>query len=125
MINKPLIHFQKKSSFENALKNGEITDKSLCFIKDAQEIYTHGQLYACHFGTNLNVDKIEADVENKGLKITFANNGTTIISLTDILDETYASITKIQQLQDIINTKQDKITSTYSEENEMWTLKNL
>ena len=28
MINKPLIHFQKKSSFENALNNGEITDKS-------------------------------------------------------------------------------------------------
>ena len=105
MINKPLIHFQKKSSFENALKNGEITDKSLCFIKDVQVIYTRGQLYDCHFGTNLNVDKIEADVENKGLKITFANNGTTIISLTDILDETYASITKIQQLQDIINTK--------------------
>lgn len=42
MINKPLIHFQKKSSFENALNNGEITDKSLCFIKDVQEIYTHG-----------------------------------------------------------------------------------
>ena len=59
MINKPLIHFQKKSSFENALNNGEITDKSLCFIKDVQEIYTHGQLYACHFGANLNVDKIE------------------------------------------------------------------
>ena len=125
MINKPLIHFQKKSSFENALNNGEITDKSLCFIKDVQEIYTHGQLYSCHFGANLNVDKIEADKENKGLKITFANNGTTIISLTDILDETYASITKIQQLQDTINTKQDKITSTYSEEDEMWTLKNL
>ena len=61
MINKPLIHFQKKSSFENALNNGEITDKSLCFIKDVQEIYTHGQLYSCHFGANLNVDKIEAD----------------------------------------------------------------
>jgi len=29
----------------------------------------------------MNVDKIEADKDNKGLKITFANNGTTIISL--------------------------------------------
>lgn len=125
MINKHLIHFQKKSSFDKALTNGEITDKSLCFIKDVQEIYTHGQLYSCHFGTNMNVDKIEADKENKGLKITFANNGTIIISLTDILDGIYASITKIQELQDIINTKQDKITSTYSEETEMWTLENL
>lgn len=125
MINKPLIHFQEKSSFDKALTNGEITDKSLCFIKDVQEIYTHGQLYSCHFGTNMNVDKIEADKENKGLKITFANNGTIIISLTDILDGVYASITKIQELQDIINTKQDKITSTYSEETEMWTLENL
>lgn len=125
MINKPLIHFQKKSSFDKALTNGEITDKSLCFIKDVQQIYTHGQLYSCHFGTNMNVDKIEADKENKGLKITFANNGTIIISLTDILDGVYASITKIQELQDIINTKQDKITSTYSEETEMWTLENL
>ena len=84
MINKPLIHFLTKSQFEKSLESGDLTDKSLCFIKDVQEIYTHGQLYSCHFGTNMNVDKIEADKEKKGLKITFANKGTTIISLQEI-----------------------------------------
>lgn len=125
MINKPLIHFATKVSFEKSLQNGDLTDKSLCFIKDAQEIYTHGQLYSCHFGTNMNVDKIEADKDNKGLKITFSNNGTTIISLQEILDNTYASITKIKEIEDILNTKQDKIKSSYNSNTETWTLENL
>lgn len=125
MINKPLIHFLTKSQFEKSLKSGDLTDTSLCFIKNTQEIYTHGQLYSCHFGDNLNVDKIEADKDQKSLKVTFANNGTTLISLTEILDGDYASITKVKELEDLINTKQDKIISSYNSNTETWALENL
>ena len=45
MINKKLIHFATKANF-NARK-AEIPDTSIAFIKDTQEIYTHGQLYNC------------------------------------------------------------------------------
>lgn len=46
-INKKFIHFNKKISFETELKNNNILDTSICFIKDSHEIYTHGQIYAC------------------------------------------------------------------------------
>lgn len=46
-INKKLIHFNNKTAFDKELKAGNILDKSIVFIKDSQEIYTHGQLYSC------------------------------------------------------------------------------
>ena len=46
-INKKLIHFSNKTAFDKELKAGNILDKSIVFIKDSQEIYTHGQLYSC------------------------------------------------------------------------------
>lgn len=45
MINKKLIHFNKRETFDTELKNGNIPDTSIVFIKDTQEIYTHGQIY--------------------------------------------------------------------------------
>lgn len=44
-INKKLIHFKKKSDF---IKNqSNLLETSIIFIKDTQEIWTHGQLYNC------------------------------------------------------------------------------
>ena len=48
-INKKLIHFKKGEDFDNSLKNGDILDTSIVFIKDRQQIYTHGQLYNCPY----------------------------------------------------------------------------
>ena len=45
-INKKLIHFQNKSTFNAQLKAGNLKDTSIVFIKDTQEIWTHGQLYS-------------------------------------------------------------------------------
>lgn len=45
-INKKLIHFNTKASFERELEAANILDTSICFIKDSQEIYTHGKLYS-------------------------------------------------------------------------------
>ena len=44
-INKKLIHFNKKEDFEREVANNNILDKSIVFIKDSKEIYTHGTIY--------------------------------------------------------------------------------
>ena len=48
-INKKLIHFKKKADFDTQLSAGNILDTSIVFIKDAKQIFTHGQLYPCPF----------------------------------------------------------------------------
>lgn len=59
-INKKLIHFNKKESFNTELANNNILNTSIVFIKDSKEIWTHGQLYA----TQLTAAEIEAIVAN-------------------------------------------------------------
>ena len=46
-INKKLIHFKLKSSFETELANNNLLDTSIVFIQETKEIWTHGQLYRC------------------------------------------------------------------------------
>lgn len=45
-INKKLIHFQKLATFKEQLAAKNILDTSIVFIKDAQQIWTHGQYYS-------------------------------------------------------------------------------
>lgn len=45
-INKKLIHFNRKEKFEEELGKGNILPTSIVFIKDTQEIWTHGQYYS-------------------------------------------------------------------------------
>lgn len=44
-IDKKLIHFNKRKEFDNRLANGDIKETSIVFIKDTQEIWTHGEFY--------------------------------------------------------------------------------
>ena len=41
MIDNNLIHFQRQSDFENA----EVDPKSIVFVKDSSNIYTHDEEY--------------------------------------------------------------------------------
>lgn len=45
MINKKLIHFNNKSTFDQKVKDGEILDTSIVFVKDSNIIHTHGEDY--------------------------------------------------------------------------------
>lgn len=46
---KKLYHFNEKSKFEE--KKSEIPETSIVFVKDSNEIYTHGNLYSfCNWG---------------------------------------------------------------------------
>lgn len=44
MVN--FIHYNKYSEFKTALDAGSLNDDSIIFIKDAKQIWTHGQLYS-------------------------------------------------------------------------------
>ena len=44
-INKKLIHFKTKQNFNGEVAKGNILDTSIVFIKDSQEIHTHGTTY--------------------------------------------------------------------------------
>lgn len=101
-ITKNLIHFNEKTKFEEKLANNEILDTSIVFIKDTQEIYTHGQLYKC------------ADPD-LSIYLTTTNAG-----------NTYATITTANGLQenidDVITDLQDyktTVASTYITPNEV------
>ena len=60
-INKKLIHFQTKANFDNQLASGNILDTSICFIKDANLIWTHGNFYD---GSSVDLSNIEASIQN-------------------------------------------------------------
>ena len=44
-INKKLVFFNKKEDFDNRNNAGDILDSSIVFVKDSNEIYTHGEEY--------------------------------------------------------------------------------
>lgn len=51
-INKKLIHFKTYQAFNQELEAGNILDTSIVWIKETQQIYTHGQFYNCSTGTD-------------------------------------------------------------------------
>lgn len=51
-INKKLIHFKTYQAFNKELEAGNILETSIVWIKDTQQIYTHGQFYNCSAGTD-------------------------------------------------------------------------
>ena len=46
-INKKLIHFKTYQAFNTELEAGNILETSIVWIKETQQIYTHGQFYNC------------------------------------------------------------------------------
>lgn len=72
-LNKKLIHFQKLADFNTQLAAGNILDTSIIFIKDAKQIYTHGQLYSCSY--------TESELQE------LLNNKADATDLTDILTQ--------------------------------------
>ena len=45
MISNTLVYFENKSTFEEELNSGEISTKSIVFIRETGEIWTHGKYY--------------------------------------------------------------------------------
>ena len=69
-INKKLIHFNKKEDFEREVANGNILDRSIVFIKDTKEIYTHGTIYggnSSNGGVDIEWSVIEDSILSDGV----------------------------------------------------------
>ena len=60
-INKKLIHFKLKSTFESELEAGNILDTSIVFIQDANLIWTHGTYYCLPKDDNKGVEEAPND----------------------------------------------------------------
>lgn len=72
-INKKLIHFNKKETFENELAKGNILPTSIIFIKNTKEIWTHGQYYDCNspdLSNYITKEELEEELNNKVDKVT-------------------------------------------------------
>lgn len=63
-IEKKLIHFNKKESFLTELSNNNILQTSIVFIKDSQEIWTHGQFYPCPYNKE-ELDTLIKNIQNQ------------------------------------------------------------
>ena len=136
-INKKLIHFQNKATFDSELAAGNILNTSIVFIKDAKLIYTHGQLYPCPytqeeltalFNNKANLSELDnylkkTDAEKTYIKSIPTANGTTagivkqggdvtisngIITVND--DSHNHVIANVDGLQTALDNKQDLIS---------------
>ena len=72
-INKKLIHFQTKANFQTQLDAGNLLETSIVFIKDTQEIWTHGKLYPCPYSRD-ELDSMFADLDNSLVQHESNNN---------------------------------------------------
>lgn len=75
-IRQPFIHFKTKQTFEDALAAGLIDDDtSVVFIKETQQIFTHGKFYGVSEGDfNLIKDQVDAIEEATSEDITIIIN---------------------------------------------------
>lgn len=60
---KRFIHFQTKAAFTAASKGTDYNDQSIVFIKDTQEIWTHGQFYSIPDAYVTKITNLETAVE--------------------------------------------------------------
>lgn len=72
-INKKLIHFKNKQTFEQEVANENILDTSIVFIQDSKEISTHGTMYKT---VNWSVLEPVPGPESKPLTFEALENGT-------------------------------------------------
>ena len=70
-INKKLIHFKNKQTFEQEVANENILDTSIVFIQDSKEISTHGTIYK-----TVNWSVLESGPETKLLTFEALEDGT-------------------------------------------------
>ena len=131
-ITNKLITFNKLTSFETQLAQGNILDTSIVFIKDAKKIWTKGTYFDCSGGGSIDVSNFPQYDNQQAITAQGINNGngaTYAIPGSDIMDggeyddafalkselsslATQANLTSaITQLTTNIAKKQDKLVS--------------
>lgn len=64
-INKKLIHFKNKETFDRELQAGNIMDTSICWIPDAKFIYTRGTYWYCSSKSDAEIQQLISDIETQ------------------------------------------------------------
>ena len=109
-INKKLIHFKTKSNFSNEVANNNILDTSICFIKDSQQIYTHGQYYNCKdWANDINGLQTQINTILSGDASTAIDNFNEIVSFLEGITDSQSLDSIIASIETQIANKQDKI----------------
>lgn len=109
-INKKLIHFQKKADFDTQLAARNILDTSIVFIKDAKQIYTHGQLYNCPYTEEqlLNLLNSKANTTDLTDTLTQANKYTDN-KISNLVGQAPEALDTVYELAEAMATNQDAV----------------
>lgn len=59
-IDKKLIHFKTRAQLDAEILAGNILERSICWVKDTKQMYTHNEFYDCSGLTDEQVQKIDA-----------------------------------------------------------------
>lgn len=110
-INKKLIHFKNKQTFEQEVANNNILDTSIVFIQDTQEIYTHGQYYTCkNWSEGINNLQTQINTLVSGNASTAIESFNEIIAFLENIEDSESLDGIIAGIESQIATKQDIIT---------------
>lgn len=94
-INSFFIYFQSKEVFNQKLSAGKINSKSIVFIQDSREIYTHGVFYSVPIeivndlitgGTDKALSAEQGKVLKEFLDKKLEDSNFTVITSEEILD---------------------------------------
>ena len=97
-INKKLIHFKKKESFDTEAANNNILDNSIIFINDSREISTHKSLYkTVHWGT-MDADSPQSPVLENFIYIKSKSLFTELLEASNILEEAVVFIEDTKEI---------------------------
>ena len=102
LTDRKFIHFNRKSDFEAQLNANAISDKQIVFLKDAQEIWTHGTYYGSveQFLDETNKDSTNA-VSAAAVYQALADDEEVIAAALNDLNDKYTNLDSSKQ--DIIS----------------------
>lgn len=102
LTDRKFIHFNKKSDFEAQLNANAISDKQIVFLKDAQEIWTHGTYYGSveQFLDETNKDSTNA-ISAAAVYKALTDDEKTIAAALNDLNDKYTNLDSSKQ--DIIS----------------------
>lgn len=97
-INKKLIHFKKKESFDTEAANNNILGNSIVFINDSREISTHKSLYKTVYWGTMDADSPQSPVLENFIYIKSKSLFTELLEASNILEEAVVFIEDTKEI---------------------------
>lgn len=97
-INKKLIHFKKKESFDTEVANNNILDNSIVFINDSREISTHKSLYKTVYWNTVDADLPQSMVMGNFIYVKTKSLFTSLLEANHVLAEAVVFIEDTKEI---------------------------